>query len=132
MITGENAICPTTPPFYSATSDNVSTLAARSAFMMKCSVWLLTSRALNAATVTADAVQIRVRRDAERAELVVDAREETSEEPRAAEQRQERAGRAEVAAPEARERERETQRGSCEGGDGRAPPGAEHADQWVG
>jgi hypothetical protein len=52
MVTGEKAICPITRPSISATSDTVRALAARSASMMNCSVWLLISKVLNAAIVT--------------------------------------------------------------------------------
>src|SRR5271169_4709679 len=52
ITTGENAICPTTRPSTSATSDKVKTFAERRASMMNCSVWLLISRISKAATVT--------------------------------------------------------------------------------
>jgi len=58
MVKGENAICPTTLPPTSATSDRVRALAARNALMMYCSVWLLTSNVLNASTVTSVMVLI--------------------------------------------------------------------------
>ena len=51
-VTGEKATCPTTRPSSSATSDTVSALAARSSMMMNCSVLLLISSVLNAATGT--------------------------------------------------------------------------------
>ena len=38
IVTGENAMCPTTRPSTSATSEIVRALAARSAEMMNCSV----------------------------------------------------------------------------------------------
>jgi len=52
MVTGENAICPITRPSTSATSETVRALAARSASITNCSVWLLISKVLNAAIVT--------------------------------------------------------------------------------
>ncbi len=52
MVTGEKAICPTTRPSISATRDTTRALAARSAAMMNCSVWLLITKVANAATVT--------------------------------------------------------------------------------
>jgi len=52
MVTGENAMCPTTRPSASATSETVSAPAARSASTMNCSVWLLIASVSNASTVT--------------------------------------------------------------------------------
>jgi hypothetical protein len=42
IVIGEKAICPVIRPAISATSERVSAPAERNAFMMYCSVWLLT------------------------------------------------------------------------------------------
>ncbi len=61
MVTGEKAICPITRPSISATRDTARAPAARSASTMKCSVWLLISKVLNAAIVTSVIAQISSR-----------------------------------------------------------------------
>jgi hypothetical protein len=54
MVAGEKAICPMTRRSSSATSETERALAARSASMMNCSVWLLISRVRKAATVISE------------------------------------------------------------------------------